>query len=186
MPKPPTLRGRLLSAAIWASFVVAAGVATLAALSVLGLPLTMLLAVPFSRPSDEVLMERFARQRAAFDELRALAIVDRAACTISPAAAALGKPPDRPPSPEAAARIRRRIALLNELGVRRVEISGNRGEVAFAAWPAEDLRVSKGFAFRSEAPRRLVADLDAYVSDDSWEDPVYRPLGGGWYLYVVP
>lgn len=124
-------------------------------------------------PSDASLIERFTRDRVSFDYLRAL-------LTDDPAIVATRR--DTPPE-----RLQARVeALRASLGIQDGLSPADTNEVLLPAFsynlPSNG--PTKGYVWRRNPPRSSTSSLDGYRrSPDEWG--AYRPIGGGWYLYLA-
>ena len=134
-------------------------------------------------PSDAVMIAHLRAQRAAFDELVAMATKDRVIVRLHPNEPSFD---DTPPAvPLTPARLARYRELLAQVGARRV-FPPSPGEPANVSLPfaAGGLPTSgsyKGFTHAVTPPPRLRPSLDRYAGEVDVD--FHRHVEGPWYLY---
>ncbi len=147
-----------------------------------GFFLLVRLNAPEPLPTDQELITKFQQNRADFDRLWQL---------VEERGSQLGLDPDQAPPQPANAAEAEMLALLQKLGIRYgvhlyqnpVLVVGSEGN-RLAAF-------QKGYTFRTKPPVnddvrrvRVANNLDAQT-DPTTQWTSYRPIGDGWYLYMI-
>ena len=137
---------------------------------------------PEPLPTDAELIANFQKNRADFDRVRKL---------VEERGTQLRLDPEKPKPQPANATEAELLALLDRLGIRHgvhmyaepVLVAGSEGDHLSA--------FQKGYTFRAEPPvsdevRRIrVANSLDEQTDPTTQWTSYRPIGDGWYLYMI-
>lgn len=147
-----------------------------------------------NHPTDAEMIRKFQEHRDEFDELITMFRSDRNLGRVGPnftrsATGAPGPGGDAQGSGDIGVtsdRLNDYLSRFAKLGIRAGIEGYNDKEYIYLHVSSQGLSItgtSKGYAYISKPPDRIVENLDTYWSEDGRSFSAYRRMEGNWYLY---
>jgi hypothetical protein len=141
-----------------------------------------------TRPTDASLIHQFKTSQVVFEEVKQMLKTDeqiggvagdyvfRTNSLVANSCAEAGISVERQ---------KRYSDLLKQAGVRSVEREGNEIHFPVARWGAFSHGWRIAVIWTDVKPKPLIANLDDFKKTTNKWEQAYRPLGDGWYLWII-